>query len=436
MKSAARTCLLWAVLYLVIAALVGRVVYERYPELQPAVVGGLAAGFFLWIGLAYVAGVRTKSVEIAQLRKALDGARLEDGEHVAVAGVVTGGMETLQSPITHKRCLAYEYKAIPPQNTQLAAWQGLALAPCSIQGRRGIVRILAAPDLAFDEETVGSREHQKNLREYIGNTTFLDHRDVNFKRDLAHLAAVNADDDGRIRDDVRGLSDAELDTMMLSEKVLCAGDRVVAFGLYSSARGGLVPDPSAMTRPVKIVKGEPEELLRKASRGRPMDVVKGCGCAIPVVIAALIGILAMPLVAIEELFPTKDPSWLEVRIEQKMRKFRLDTGTITVIGLDAGEARGKMTWHGTTAHWNHASAASDGRDVNVTITGEAATLVARFRRDGSIVAARIGDVALPIEQVTVEQMMVTDDEIRGRLTYLTPKNEPSLRVAFHATYGP
>lgn len=432
----ARTCTLWLVLYLVLAGLAGALVYERFPRTQPALIGGLAGGFFVWIALAYVAGIRTKGVEARQLRKAIEGGGLEDGQRVAVAGTVTGSIDFLESPITRKRCLAYEYKAVPPGNQQLGAWQGFALVPTMIHGPSGVVRILAAPELDFAGEDVGSREHMRNFREYIAKTTFTEHTGVDFKRDFAHLKMINADDDGRIRDDVHSLDRTDVENMTLSEKTLAAGERVVAYGRYSAARGGLVPDDTDLVHSVKIVKGEADALLRKVSRSRPFDLVKGCGCMLPVLIAAIVGILAVPLTAIEEMFPEKDPSWAEVRIEQRVRGEVKKAGLLpigtTVIELELGAARGKLTWHGATSHWQHASAAREGEDVNVTISGDAPTLTARFHKDGTLAALNVASLAAPVGEVMVEQMDITESEIRGRVTYLTPKNEPSLRVAFHA----
>jgi hypothetical protein len=437
MKSFARTCVLWLVLYLVLAALVGAAIYERFPEMKVAAIGGLAAGFFIWVALGYVTGVKNKGVEARQLRQAIEGSRPRDGERVAIAGVASGSVSFLESPVSRKRCLVYEYKAIPPQNESLAAWEGFALAPMTIDGRAGSVRVLAAPELEFPGEAVGSHEHQNNFREYVARTTFLQQTSVDFKRDFAHLREINTDADGRIRDDVRRLDRDDLESMTLTEKIVAPGEKVVAFGLFSSARGGLVPDEKALMRSVKIFKGEPEALLRKVSRRRPVDLLIGCGCLVPVIVAAIVGIVAVPLTAIEQLFPEKDPSWLEVRTEKKVRDAVTRTGIVAdssapTIELDPGAARGKITMHGTTSHWETASATRRGDDIEVTLTGDAEALTARFHPDGTLAAVDVGTTTLPVSEVVAEQIDIDEYLIRGRLTYLTPKNEPSLRVAFRA----
>jgi len=437
MKTLARTCILWSVLYLVLAALVGAAIYERAPILQAAVIGGFVAGFFLWIGLGFMAGMRNKGVEARQLRQAIDGERPKDGERVAVAGVVSGSMESLESPITRKRCLAYEYKAMAPENQSLGVWEGFALAPMTIEGRGGGVRILAAPELDFAGEAVGSHEHVEHFREYVDRTTFYEHTNIDFKRDLGHLREINTDDDGRIRDDLHSLDRNDIENLTLSEKTVAAGEKVVAYGLFSSARGGLVPDEKAMMRPVKIVKGEPEDLLRKASRGGPADMLKGCGCLMIVLVAAIVGIIALPLPAIEQMFPEKDPSWFEVRTEKKVRDLVTraglmpHTGTVAIT-FDRGIARGKVTMHGVTSQWERAQAVRQGEDVEVTLLGNAEPLKLRFGKDGTLLEIVFGSTTLPAGEVVTEQMEIDENEILGRITYLTEKNDPSLRVSFRA----
>ena len=217
------------------------------------------------------------------------------------------------------------------------------------------------------------------------------------------------------------------------------GDRVVAFGKFSATRGGLVPDETVIGRPIRILKAEPEALLRKVSRKRPLDLVMGCGCLLPVIVAAVIAIVVMPLAAIEQLFPEKDPSWTEVRIEKKVRDLVTragllpDTGTPT-IELDAGEARGKLTSHGTTSRFQRASATRSDGVVDVALTGDGVQAAARFRPNGTLQFVRLGDVNLPSEDVEVELLQIDESEIRGRLTCLSPKNDPSLRVTFHARF--
>jgi hypothetical protein len=438
-KSLGRTCLLWFVLYLVIAALLGALVFERFPDPNVAAFGGLGAGFFVWVAFGYMAGVRTKGVEARQIRNAMEGGRPADGERVAVTGYISGRNETLESPITRTRCVAYEYKAIPPQNEQLAAWHGMALVPTKIEGPGGSVRILATPELEFEGEPIGSLEHRRNFREYLAKTTFVENVTIDFKRNLAQLREINTDDDGRIHTDIHGLATDDIDSLTLTEKLLIPGDRVVAFGKYSSARGGLVPDEKAIGRSIRILKGEPQDILRKVSRKRPFDLLMGCGCLLPVIVAAMIAIVVVPLAAIEQLFPEKDPSWTEVRVEKKVHDLVTRTGLMPEMGtptieLDAGVARGKLTWRGKTSHFEHASATHAGEVVDLSLTGEDVALTARFRPDRTLQFLHLGDFTVPAEDVEIEILTVEDGEVRGRLSYLSPKNDPSLRVAFRARF--
>jgi hypothetical protein len=63
-----RSCSLWGALYVVCAVFVGHLVWRRFPKIPPAAISGAIGGGIVWMGLAYLAGVRTKLAEAARLR--------------------------------------------------------------------------------------------------------------------------------------------------------------------------------------------------------------------------------------------------------------------------------------------------------------------------------------------------------------------------------
>jgi hypothetical protein len=438
-KKLGRTCLLWSLLYLLIAGGLAALVYERYPELRIALGAGAIGGLFVWIALSNIAGVKTQGTEADQVRRAIAGGTPPDGERVAVAGTISAKGDILESPVTRTRCAAYEYKAVPPGHEQVGAWQGVALVPTSIEGSSGSVRILAVPELEFEGLLVGSHEHRRNFREYVENTRFAENTGMNFKLEIAHQRALNENASGRIRDDVHNLSHTDPDNVTLIEKVLLPGDRVVAFGKYSRLQGGLVPDDGEIGRSIRIVKGEPEAVLKSVSRKRPRYAFWGCGCTIPVLIAAVIGIAMVPLDAIEGLYPQKDPSWTEVRVERAVRERLAKAGLLPDVGrtpveLSAGTARGKLTWHGVTTHFGRAIATRRDHAVEITLGAADHRIDLRIREDRTLEWIDIGQSMLPANDVELELQEMSDESVRGRITYLTPKNDPSLRIAFHARF--
>jgi hypothetical protein len=425
-----RSCGRWLVLYVVLAALAAALIYARFPRLPVALGAGAVAGGLIWMSIASIGGMGAKSAEARLIRRARNGGRPSDGEKVAVIGTVSGGMDALESPITRRRCMAYEYKVLEPGRETAATYEGFALAPLTIDGPRGAIRLLAVPELAFPEERPEEPEHLSNLKEYIDRTTWKVHEGIDLKREFAFLKNVLADDDGRIRYDVRREAAPEnLELMKLSEKTLAAGEKIVAIGRFSSARGGLVPDPKALMYPVKILKGDVDEVLRK-SGSRVTDLAMSCGCLIPVIVAALIALTVVPLAAIEQMIPTKDPSWIEVRLERFIDRnvrsyFPKDQ---VAIEISTGEARGRLN----DIRLHTASATREDNATDVTLTSEDghAGVVLRFRGERLQSARVIGDGAIPENEIDVEQLDTADGQITGRVTYLS--KDLNLRATFRA----
>src|SRR5688500_6584564 len=108
--------------------------------------------------------------------------------------------------------------------------------------------------------------------------------------------------------------------MRLTEKTLSSGEQICAIGRYSAARNALVPDPKALLHPVKIVKGEPEKVDREVQGATTRDSCLSCGCLLPLILGAIIGLAVVPLDAIEQMFPNKNPSWQEIEIERWVKR--------------------------------------------------------------------------------------------------------------------
>ena len=439
MKTLAAGCRNWALLYLTIAAAIAALVYQRFPDLRAAAIGGLAAGFFIWCSIGYIVGIFNRRKEVAKIQRAMYGDRPADGEKIAVAGTIGSSMEMLESPITKKPCLAYEYKLLAPGNQQFGVVEGFALAPLTINGPRGSIRLMAAPELDFRDQPLGSREHQQNFNEYMERTTFNVRAALDIKRALTEMRAVMADDDGRIRYDIRHENPYPASDLTLLEKTLAPGDQVVAVGRYSAGSNALVPDPTVIGYPVKITKGTPEDALKKLRGKTPLELVMSCGCLLPVIAAAIIGASVIPLSAIEQMFPKKDPSWTEVRLEKKLREelkhrgwFQSD-GVASIL-LEPGQARGKVSIGGKTTPLTHASAKKiDDGGADVTLSGDGIEVQVRIRND-RLESVRAGDVSFPADQIDTEPLTVYGAYTEGRLSYAAEGEGPKLRVMFKANF--
>lgn len=437
MQSLLRGCLRWIALYVVVAALLAGLVYARLPVLTVAIGVGLIAGIFAWLGLAYILGAIFNKGEDARLiRKAMEGGRPEDGEKVAVIGSVSSGFETHEAPISRRRAVAYEYKVLPEGRQQAGVFDGFALAPMSIEGPRGSIRILAAPDLAFPHDTLNEPQHRRALDEYIARTQWTEHAGVDIQRELAHLKTVLADDDGRIRYDIRrdmAPSD-DLARMTIREKVIAPGEKVVAIGHYSATRGGLVPHTDAIVHSVRILKGDADEVLRGTRSSGVGNVLLGCGCLTPVLLAAIAALALVPLDAIEQMRSDKEPSWTEVRVERWIERnvrSRFEqlrpSGQVSIL-LDQGQARGRLD----DVRLTRAEAMQEGDAIDLTLRTDDATqgVVVRLRGDRIESARVIDGPPIPASEIEVEQLSRDEEQIIGRIRYLS--KERNLRVAFRA----
>lgn len=452
MRGMKQSCLRWTILYLIFAAAPAALIYARFPMVKVAAIGGLVSGFFLWMGIAYLIGIRARHGEIRQIRRAMQGGRPEDGEKIAVVGTVGAAFETFEAPMTKKRCVAYEYKVLPVENQAAGAYEGFALAPMTIEGPRGSIRLMAAPELAFPEEKIILMEQRENAREYVERTQFDQRIGGDIRKAMEHLRNIMADDDGRIRYDVQLFQAADLTQMRIWEKTVSSGEAVVALGRYSAARNALVPDPGAILHPVKLMKGDGPAAIRELKRKDKTDLFMSCGCLLPVLIAAFVALAILPLEAIEQMLPKKEPSWTEVKLEralnEKVRPKLAGTplalqGEVTVELEGLGQARGKLTVGDTTYPLGASAATRKGDAIEVLLMSAADAserspgVELRIGSDRTVESLRIvGVESVPPEDVELSALSITEEEIRGRVTYLGDRDGPHLRATFRASISP
>ena len=215
----------------------------------------------------------------AAIRRDLEGVSKKDGRFGAVGGIIQPGQAPLISPFQGQSCVAYEYDlARLGKDNRTAgsdAW-GWALAPSVIRTGRGDFRLLGFPDLErFDEAVVGEGALER-VRTYFRNTVFETINKADIKKGLSQLLERSVDDDGQARADIRRGTDLDpedfrLEGRQLSERVVPVGAEVTAFGIFSSSRGGLIPNPGRVSEPVQLWPGKGEELvtvIEKESSGR------------------------------------------------------------------------------------------------------------------------------------------------------------------------
>jgi len=238
--------------------------------------GALALGFGMWI----VSGLLWNVLNALSNRRALKRAsstaqQFEDGQIVAVAGVIRPLGAPLLAPFSKRPCVAYEYWMRPLYSRSSGQTppqvSGEALAPSVIEGPTSRAQLLAWPFLQnYVEAQFDGDEHRQNARAYVAATQF---ETATVSSAFSKLKEMLADDDGSIKVDMNNGGEIDVDGLRLCEKIVPAGANVCAIGTWSAQKNGIVPDPNS-TAGVELIPGTLDTVLRKL-RGKAIGFFIG-----------------------------------------------------------------------------------------------------------------------------------------------------------------
>jgi len=261
MQGCARTCLLWLVGWAAGAALF-YVYLRRFGELRPQIWWACGvAGFCAVTTVSYVLAIITFAKERSMLLGAVTGQPPLDGQWVAVSGTIRSN-EPLRAPLTGTTSVAYTYEMSRMESSshrnssssKVTYYEGKALAPSTISSKQGAIRLLAVPTLDVPPEKTDTPAALENAVQYVETTGFETNNTP--KSERTGLKAEATDDDGMFRVDKHHAdSKVDLSTCTLEERHIKQGEQVCAFGLYSAARGGLIPHPN-WSRQARIMRGD------------------------------------------------------------------------------------------------------------------------------------------------------------------------------------
>lgn len=255
-------CLAAFAVYTIVAAALAVWFFVYFPEAPPNVSPRLpplplraagAAGSALvcaipaFLSLAGLDGIRTRLRERAQLMAAGGGQQPRDGVVQPFVGHTVARGEPLTAPLSKRECLLYHYEAYHwsggKSSSKVTDAEGYALTPMSIETRAGLVELRAYLDLEFPPDTLEDEPSRERLSAYQRTAT-LYQPTANLMRNYRESQSYLLDNDGAIRYDHGSLDSAKHSTRF-EEHVVKYGDEVVVFGLYSAARGAIVPDPES-----------------------------------------------------------------------------------------------------------------------------------------------------------------------------------------------
>jgi hypothetical protein len=263
MKGCARSCLLSLIGW---AAASGAFFYYlrqfgvHTPQLWWASAG---AGLFSVFSISYAVAIVKFAKERSMLLGAMVGQPPIDGQWVAVSGTIRS-IDPLRTPITGVPAVAYDYDIYRMETrssgrssstTKHSYYEGKALAPSTIATRQGAVRLLAVPTLDVPAEDIKTEAGTLNVKQYVSETTFQTYSTP--KSAKVGMEQELTDDDGMFRIDKKGPSELDVDLAdcTLSERHIKQGETVCAFGLYSAARGGLIPHPN-WAKQARLMRGD------------------------------------------------------------------------------------------------------------------------------------------------------------------------------------
>lgn len=262
MKGCARTCLLWLAGW----GLASSAFYTYFQSLGHLGDGlyfaSFGAGLCAMIVTSYALGIVNAARERATLMESIVGTPPADGKWVAVSGRIHS-MHKLHAPLSGESVVAYTYKIWRTEgsgksSTQVTHFEGKALIPSTIATRTGTVRLLSVPLFDFPGEELELDKAIRNAGEYVTRTAF-ETDDTPKEQRAGTMEKESADDDGNFRADKRSRNamDVPIDSCHLEEKHLKQNEMVCAFGLYSAARGGLIPHPN-WAKQTRLMRGDAE----------------------------------------------------------------------------------------------------------------------------------------------------------------------------------
>lgn len=264
MKGCARSGLIGLAGYLATAGAVMFLLQQRY-GLPPSKTLGVSifAGFFAFLTWSFLVAIFQPLRERSSVRDRLAGKRPVDGERTGFVGTIDAVGEGLRSPLSGKDCVAWKYEIyqILGGGGRMGArkatyFEGIALVPSVISTPSGSYRLLAVPTFDFGAENIEPASAARNASEHI--------RTARFEESRRTLEKQWTDDDGAYQSEKRYPTESEvpLEKCLFREDLIRRGEKVYAVGLFSEARGGIVPHPN-WAKETRIMKGDGESVLRQ-----------------------------------------------------------------------------------------------------------------------------------------------------------------------------
>jgi hypothetical protein len=240
--------------------------YWYFAPLYPAPgnwIGALVCGAFGAFTVGSIQNFLMYRSDLSSLLHAGGRTFPKDGEKIVAAGMIQPLRgESLLSPFGNKSAVLCQYEAFqiesaPTDNNngdvKNISFNGIHMIPSAINTGMGEIKLLCFPLLdGFSREILTDRVAIERARKYRENTKF---EKVGLQDVFSHLKAFLSDDDGSIHYDWMHNDRAHIDQLTLAETLVPAGAQVVAFGVYSSQKGGIIPSLTSSTGICRLYQG-------------------------------------------------------------------------------------------------------------------------------------------------------------------------------------
>lgn len=211
-------------------------------------IAAIAAGFFGLFATGCFQNCMLHRTDLKALRQSNGRMVPQDGKAVVAAGIIQPLRgESYNTPFTDKPAVVCEYEAYRMVSTgtgsnrsshKAVSFGGIHMIPSSINTGVGDVKLLNFPTLVgFPAEPITDAAVRERARAFRETAVF---EKVELKNVISRVKDLLVDDDGSVHSDWQN-NDEPLESLTLTETYVPAGAQVVAFGIYSAAKGGIIP---------------------------------------------------------------------------------------------------------------------------------------------------------------------------------------------------
>ncbi|MBL8522062.1 MAG: hypothetical protein JNN20_00085 [Betaproteobacteria bacterium] len=273
--------------WLAVGLLVSGFLQSQYGMRATDTIGiAIFAGLFIWAAFGLFVSSFDRWRERAAILGGLSGAALKDGKQAVLLGNIEPTGAPLEAPLDGAACVMYSYEIYYDAGqgrkrsvTNVA--RGVGLTPSRIVNKSGTYKLLSVPELEGESPTLSNDARIERFLGYARRATFI-------KREAAAQERMTqwADDDGAYCSDVAYVpfDGADKRYWVASQQHVPVGASICVFGLYSKAKGGIVP---SATVPTRLMTGNLKDVAAKLKSQVVTRAVIGLG------LLALIGAVVL-----------------------------------------------------------------------------------------------------------------------------------------------